>query len=104
MILTGYFSYRMASVVGTTRLEMPRSLLQELEQALAEAAGINPMNHTVYEIKGSEDEQPWYIWFTNLSAFIGNSVELHPEHPRDAERVVAFDPPRIVPISRGLAR
>lgn len=96
MRVTRLFPYRVARVVPI-RLELPRPLLQELEYALAKATGMHPMNHTVYEIEGYLGEPPGYLWFTDSSVFIGDSIELgHPRRPLEADMITVFDPPRLV--------
>ncbi|MEI6280462.1 MAG: hypothetical protein WCP17_00465 [bacterium] len=74
------FTYR--SVVVTERfLFLPRTLLDQLEEALAKKAGKRPDNHTAYKLtcrNGLGGESVTYIAFSDNLASFGLSIEKTP--------------------------
>ena len=69
------FSYRTATV-GEHFLQLPRELLNGLEEALAKKAGKSVDNHTVYSLKWKGlHEETTYIKFTDGVAIFGRSIE-----------------------------
>lgn len=66
------YPYRTARVFERF-FEIPRDQVRQLEEQLADAAGVRMDNHTVYEIT-SEDGNVMYIWFHDLSAYFGSKL------------------------------
>ena len=50
-----------------------RTAFRELEEALAQAAGAQRDNKTVYEIH-LDDQPPLYLWFHDTSVLIGTTL------------------------------
>lgn len=69
------FPYRSARV-GDTLLTVPRDSVKELEEQLAQKAGVSRDNHVVYEITQSDqfDQGPVYVLFSDNYARFGKTV------------------------------
>lgn len=72
------YTYRTA-VVTEPFLVVPRNTVKELEHTLAQKAGVEPDNHTVYEIRQTavvtaDDVPPTFIGFSDDRATFGHSV------------------------------
>lgn len=66
-------AYRTA-LVKDIFLTLPRELLKELEEQLAELAGQRPDNHTVYEL--TQPRGTTYIFFNDFSVNFATSIEV----------------------------
>ena len=69
------YSYRTA-MVGDDYLNLPRELMNDLEEALAKKAGTRPDNHTVYEVTydGHFGKKITYIWFHDQMVVFGSRL------------------------------
>lgn len=67
------FPYRTARI-DNSFLSVPRNLVSDLEHAIAEAAGVNVDNHTVYEIVQDDEKPPVYIRFSDFTATFAHTV------------------------------
>lgn len=72
--LVEHFPYRTASIRDRF-LSIPRSQTAELEERLAEAAGVGRDNHTAYGIT-TDAGTKMYIMFSDFDTAFGHSIEV----------------------------
>ena len=78
VLLTGEvkcYPYRTASV-RERFMSLPRLLVHELEEQLAQKAGVRPDNHTVYEFI-DESRETIYVLFSDFKASFGKTLYEH---------------------------
>lgn len=72
-----FYSYRSARMYSTdTFLTLDRHSeeMKDLENELAEMAGVSPDNHTMYTVKLKESERELFIQFTDSSVNFGCAI------------------------------
>jgi hypothetical protein len=64
-----FYPYRTASIAAPALCKFSRDEMRDLEQKLADIAGVHPDNHTVYAV--SNHGGTIYLKFTDSSVFFG---------------------------------